>query len=77
MILNEAQLKDVLAGYTVDQANEFGITLSDQIAIEQLKRTGQQNDLLRSIKSGVTFLVVVTIIGIAASFLNACGGLIK
>jgi hypothetical protein len=66
MILNKEQLENFLGGYNDEDANTFGITLSDQIAIEQLK-------MLKSIKSGVNSLVVITGMGIAAYLLNACG----
>ena len=70
MILTRDVIKDITEEYNEAWAHEVGLTLSDQIAIEQLK-------VLKKIKGGVTFLVVVVIIGIGLSLINACGALVR
>jgi hypothetical protein len=71
MILTKDVLDNIThGGYNDAWAHEVGLTLSDQLAIEQLKA-------LKSIKNGVTFLVIIVIIGIGLSLLGACGALIR
>lgn len=66
MIVTKERLNDLLYKYSIEEAEELGLTVRDQILIEQLKA-------LNTIKQGVTFLVVVTILGIVITVLASCG----
>lgn len=63
MILTKKQLRDVIHGWDDKLSAEVGMTVSDQIAIEQLK-------VLLAIRDGITFIVVVIIIGIVLSLIR-------
>ena len=56
-MISEERLKNLLNKYSVEEAEELGLTIHDQILLEQIKQ-------LKLIKSAVSFLVLVTIIGI-------------
>jgi hypothetical protein len=69
-MIQAKDMRNITNGYTEEWALSVGLSISDQIAIEQLR-------ILKRINDGVTFLVIVTVIGIVAALINACGALVR
>lgn len=65
MALTASKLDQLLNAYGQQDVEELGMTLHDQLTIEQIK-------LLRSIKNQLRFFVILTVIGIAAILLSMC-----
>ena len=70
MILNKAQLDDLLESYSVEKANEYGMSINDQLAVIQIR-------LLNKINGILTIFLWITIIAIFLGIVVTCSTLIK
>jgi uncharacterized membrane protein len=70
VILNKAQLDDLLESYSVEKANEYGMSINDQLAVIQIR-------LLNKINGILTIFLWITIIAIFLGIVVTCSTLIK